>query len=316
MDTLVVQIGVKHGRVAELARSRDARLSVGRGYDNDLVLTDQHIAARQLEFRREDDQWHMRVLDHTNPVLLNSKKISSDSTPVNSGDQVTIGRTRLSLYSADHPVEHTRKLVLSNWLALENTGLVIPILVLLGVSLLDLGLNYFEGSTDLRWEEYAYSILFSGVIVVLWAGIWAIAGRILRHQHHYGLQLMATASVSLLATMLALLGTYLAYPFHSVTVSELFDWLSLLIVLIILFHLNLLIATNTRNTLVVATALAVVVTSVSYAFVMFGDDDEDFYIPSHSYTLLPPAFQLFAGATAGDYFARVALEARQLEKEE
>ena len=148
MDTLVVQIGVKHGRVAELARSHDARLSVGRGYNNDLVLTDQHVAPRQLEFRRKGDQWHMLVLDHTNRVLLNSKKISIDSTSVNSGDQVTIGRTRLSLYSAEHPVEHTRKLVLSNWLALENTGLVIHILVLLGVSLFDVSISLSAGYAD------------------------------------------------------------------------------------------------------------------------------------------------------------------------
>jgi hypothetical protein len=312
MDALVVQIAGRQGRVAELTRSRDGSLCVGRSYDNDLILTDQHVAPQQLAFTQVDDQWQMQVLDHTNPVLLNSKKVIGDSTPVSSGDLVTIGRTRLSLYSSETPVERTRKLVLSNWLALDNTGPIIPVLVLLAVCLFDLTLSYFEESIDLKWEPYAYGVLFSGVIIVSWAGLWAIAGRILRHQHHYGLQLIATTVVSLLASLLSLVGTYLAYPFHNVPVSDAVEWAVILVVLTALLHLNLLIATNIRRTLAVATALAALVTGVSFAFVLFGQDDEIYYIPEYSSTLLPPAFQVFEGQSMDGYFARVKDEVRDL----
>ena len=57
MDTLVVQAGIRHGRAADLARSHDGKLSIGRGYGNDLVLTDLHVAPQQLAFYRDGLQW-------------------------------------------------------------------------------------------------------------------------------------------------------------------------------------------------------------------------------------------------------------------
>ncbi len=71
MDALVVQIGARQGRVAEVTRSVGDQMAIGRAYDNDLVLTDLHVAPHQLAFTKQDDGWNLRVLDHTNPVLLN-----------------------------------------------------------------------------------------------------------------------------------------------------------------------------------------------------------------------------------------------------
>ena len=316
MDELVVQIGVKHGRVAELARSRAGNLSIGRGYDNDLVLTDQHVAPRQLEFSQVNGQWYMRILDNTNPVLLNDRRVSGESTPVNSGDQVSIGRTRLSLYGTDHPVDQTRKLVLSNWLTLENTGPILPIVILLGVCLIDLVLLFFESSTDLKWEVSAYDILVSGLIIVVWSGIWALTGRVLRHQHHFGLQLIATSTVSLFATLVSFAAAQFAYPFHSVNVSELFDWAVFFVVLAVLFRINLLIATNIRNTLLGAIVMAALVVVVSYAFTIFGEEDVIQFQPEHANTLKPPGFQVFDGIAVEDYFAKLAKEMRTVNEKD
>ena len=89
-----------------------------------------------------------------------------------------------------------------------------------------------------------------------------------------------------------------------------------MIVLTALFHINLLIATNIRNTLIVATALGALVTGVSFAFVFFGDDDELFYIPRHSNALVPPMLQVSEGHSMEDYLGRVNLEIEKLTEEE
>jgi hypothetical protein len=306
METLVVQAGIKHGRVAELTRSHDGKLSIGRGYDNDLVLTDLHVAPRQLEFCREGMQWQMNVLDHTNPVLLNNEQVNGESTPIQSGDAVTIGRTRLSIYSAEHPVERTRKLVLSNWLAHDAKSIYIPIVFLLVVCLFDLVLGYFEGSTDLQWEDVAYGELFASVLIVLWAGLWALAGRLFRHQQHFGLQLGATATAFLLASLLGVLSGYLAYSFHSTVVDEVIGWISLFVVLTVLFRLNLIIATNIRDTLVVSVVLGAMVTFVIYGFVLLAEPDEFQNEPEFSATLKPPFAHVIRGSSADEYFLQVS----------
>jgi pSer/pThr/pTyr-binding forkhead associated (FHA) protein len=315
MDSLVVQTGGRSGRMAELARSKEGRLSVGRGYGNDLVLTDPHVAPEQLVFCQEGEQWLMQVLDYANPVLLNNTRVREDHIAVSSGDKVTVGRTRLSLYSDAHSVEPTRKLVLSNWLAMEGTSFILPVIVLLGFCALDLVLSYFEGSTRLEWEEYAYGVLFSGVVIVGWAGIWAITGSIVRQQQHFGLQLIVASIISLSATLLSFIAAYLAYPFHSTTVTEIFEWGFLFVILVVLFQLNLLIATNIRNTLAVAFALTALVSGVAFAFLYFGEEEDAFYLPLPSSALVPPAFQLSRESELDDYFSKVARESIDLDEQ-
>lgn len=316
METLVVRLGGRYGRVAELARSHGSALTVGRGYENDLVLTDLHVGPRQLVFRKNEDQWLMRVLDHTNPVLLNNKPVEGDVIPVSSGDQVTVGRTRLALYAADHPVEQTRRLVLSNWLTSETIGPMAALLVLLVASALDLILNFFENSTDLDWALTGYTIGFSAFIILVWAGIWAVAGRIVRQQHHFGLQLAATAVVSLLATVISLAATYIAYPFHSFSITQSIGWMAGFVTLLILLHLNLLIATNMRNPLPVAAVFSALLVGVSYAFMLYSFDDESHYVPEYSSTLLPPPLtQIFPANSVDAYYAQLEQEMSTLKAE-
>jgi pSer/pThr/pTyr-binding forkhead associated (FHA) protein len=306
MDTLVVQAGIRHGRAADLARSHDGMLSIGRGYGNDLVLTDLHVAPQQLAFYRDGLQWKMMVLDHTNPVLLNGKQVSGESAVVQSGDTITIGRTRLAIFSAEHPVERTRKLVLSNWLARDVESLYMPIAILLAVCLFDLLLGFFEGSTDLKWEDAAYSEMFAVVLIVLWAGLWSLAGRIFRHQQQFGLQLMATVAVFLFASLLSLVGGYLAYSFHSTMADEILGWGVFFIVLVVLFRLNLIIATNIGDTRLVSVVLGVVVTGLTYGFLRLGQADEFHYEAEYSSVVKPPFAHIISGISADDYFSRVA----------
>ena len=130
METLIIHSGLRQGRVAELTRSQGGRLTVGRGFDNDLVIADVHIAPQQLEFVRENDTWTLRVLDFTNPVQLNDRVVGDEPVEIRSGDKLTIGRTRLALYDAAHPVERTRKLVISNWIE-RYAGNAVALLFLL-----------------------------------------------------------------------------------------------------------------------------------------------------------------------------------------
>jgi hypothetical protein len=81
-------------------------------------------------------------------------------------------------------------------------------------------------------------------------------------------------------------------------------------------HLNLLIATNMRNTLPVAAVLAGLLVGVSWAFVeLYSFDDEVQQMPRYSSTLLPPLTRGLPGSTLDEYFAGLAEEMRAIETE-
>jgi len=314
VDTLILQTGVRHGRVAELTRSREGKLCVGRGFDNDLVLTDAYVAPRQIEFRRDGAHWLMVVLDHTNPVFLNDRKVAQQAVAVSEGDTVTVGRTRLTVHSSEHPVEGTRKLLLANWLTRDSGSPVTPLLFLVAAALLDLGLTWAESATNLKWGDLIYGQLWAVVIVLLWAGIWALVGRVVRHQHHFGLQLITAACVMFFASVFALGAEYLAFPFHHPHVTEAFNWTATFLLLAVLFHVNLMIATNLLNIRAVAATMSALVVVVLFGFFWFSESDDEnrTLVPTYSATLLPPLAGARHGGDADAYFARVAKQVEAL----
>lgn len=309
MDTLIIQTGIKHGRVAELTRSHDNGLSIGRAYDNDLVITDHHVAPHQVHFFREGDRWHIRVLDSTNPVFLNDTQVMHESPPIKVGDHVTVGRTRLTICSSDQRVEKTHKLVMANWLARDSLGVLVPALCFLGACVLAMVLAFFEGSTTLDWAETAYDQILAAVLVIVWAGAWALVGRVVRHQSHFGLQLITTSTAMLLSTLLYFAARYAAYPFHDVRVSEAFGWVALFALLCLLFYFNLVIATNVLRARTTSMFASLMVVAVVFGFNWSSEPetDEDGLYPEFSRTLAPSIRQ-GQGEEPDRYFR--ALESR------
>jgi hypothetical protein len=305
MEAIVVQVEARHGRVAEFARSFGNHLRVGRAYDNDLVLTDLHVAPHQLRFFREAEQWFFEVMDQVNPVLLNKRAVTDRKCAVGAGDEITVGRTRLHVLSMDHVVEPTRMLMVSNLLALENTGPLLPLAVLTGVSLVDLVINFFYSSTNLKWLEQVYAVLFSAVVCVIWAGLWAIAGRILRQQHHFGLQLMVASGFSLVMTLVSIAASFLAFHAFDARAEEFVSWLVYAAVLLILFRLNFMIATNVRRPLLASFVATALLLGALYGMYYPWDDDEFEYAPTYSEILLPPPLALTNGESAQEYFSDV-----------
>ena len=306
MEAIVLQVEARHGRVAETVRSNGDSLRVGRAYDNDLILTDPHVAPYQLHFRREGQQWFFAVREQVNPVFLNKQRVTESSCPVNPGDEITVGRTKLHVFPVDHAVEPTRKLMVSNLRALENHGTFLPVLALIGVSLVDLAINFFYSSTNLKWLEQVYVVLFSALICVVWAGLWAIAGRILRQQHHFGLQLIIVSGFSLLMTALAMISNYIAFYSFNAAVEEFFSWAIYAIALLVLFRLNFMIATNVQRPLLASFIATSLLLGVIYGIYYPWDDEEFEYEPGYSEILLPPPLIVTDGQTTQAYFEDVS----------
>jgi len=315
LETLVIQTGTRHGRYAELTRSHEGSLTIGRGFDNDLVLTDVHVAPQQLKFLREGDHWRLVVLDDTNPVLLNGNKVIGDSPIVKSGDRLVIGRTKLSLFAEDHQVEPTRKLMRSNWRSDKPISPFLPVILLLLACLFDSALTYFESSTNLKWEELAAAELMSAVLIVIWAGIWAIAGRIVRHQHQYGRQIIATLAAFVFGGVLAILSEYIVQPFHSASVEELTGWIVFFVTFSLLLCLNLTIATNIYRPGLVSSMFAGLVIAVTYGLFVFLETETYLYEPAYSASLKPPIIRLYKGIPLEEYFSEASEIFESLEDE-
>ncbi|NND68765.1 MAG: hypothetical protein HKN19_14345, partial [Halioglobus sp.] len=161
---------------------------------------------------------------------------------------------------------------------------------------------------------YVYGVLFTAVVVVAWSGLWALVGRVIRHQHQFGLHLMATSASYMLLVALTLGCTYLIYNLHNPVAEEAQAWLVTFVALVALLRLNLLIATHVVQPLRVAAFCGALTVSVWYGLVLFGEDDELQLTPVYSSTLKPPLFNLGTCTSPDDYFDEVTARMLELER--
>ncbi len=297
---LVIEIGGRHNRMSELVRSHREELTLGRAYDNDVVLKDPYIGARQLYFYKKEDLWFLQVLDNTNPVLINGQPVSENSVVINSGDQLTVGRSNLSLYSSDQAVEPARKLWLASWLHKNSIGVFTLILILAAVCLFDGFYEYIQYSKTHEWKEYVIDALVGGLAIVIWSACWALVGRLIRHQPHFNQHLLASTAVFAGSIIVYPLVDYLEYWSGSLVLSEIANYLIALIVLIFLLKFNLFFSTNIRKTTSVSVIVSFLMVGFIYGITLFERNDFEHY-PVYSQVLKPP-FAHFATNVSPENF--------------
>ncbi len=91
--TLAPSLEVVEGHEAGLTIRLRHGLRIGRGPKNDIPLTDNAVSRDHLEFIQEGDAWIVRDLDSVNKTKVNGEVTAS--APINPGDEILIGRTKL-----------------------------------------------------------------------------------------------------------------------------------------------------------------------------------------------------------------------------
>ncbi len=305
MDTLIVNVPGRGARGASLIRSTDGNLRLGRGFHNDIVLDDPFVAAEQLRFVRDDHSWYVEVLERTNPVLLNGSPLRDPRARLNSGDQITVGRTDLSVYDEAHPVDPPRRLAFSSWLSAHRVGPWLALMVLFVVGGLDALAEFLTQSADLDWQKPAYGVLFSAAFIAVWAAVWALLGRALRHQPHYFAHLLVSALVSFGMTLLLPLAALAEFASSSEKLGEIATFGVAVLGLSVLLGLNLFLATNLRRTARTALLFSVCVAGLVY----LGSHHEDAPFqaePVYSALVLPPFMHVTGERPIEDFIGSAA----------
>lgn len=309
MEQIIIQYGVTQGNVAELLRSNGNEVSIGRGFDNSLVIQDDYIAPKQLRlFKKEDNTWWMDVLNQTNDVILNGKALeasddqSINSVQIHSGDNITIGRTTLSIYAANHQVEKTRKL-LNRSLNQHSTGFVFPIILLCLFLCFDFTKHYFltnDGSID----NYIIMNLGIAVMVGMWLGLWGIIGRIFRRDSHFGQQFVAAISILFILSIASPWPSILEFNFSSEMVRVVINYLLAFLAMSLMLKFNLLFATNIRRTSLVAISISGLILGsvVSYQVYL---ENEFIAMAEYSETVKPDFMYIGKEASMDQYLAQI-----------
>lgn len=199
-------IEVMDGRGGVRARTRLERLpaTIGRALHNDVVLDDPHVDAEHLRVTR--DEAGAIVISDLGSV--NGTAEVHGAAKVNRvawrpGLALRIGRTTLRFRAVSEGVTPATPLHMPKWAGLASSRKTVGIATVAALFLLTiygwLG-SYEENSTGAQFG-IGVAIAFG---IATWAGIWAVASRLARHEFHF-LGHFAAATIALLAFVI--LGT-------------------------------------------------------------------------------------------------------------
>jgi hypothetical protein len=292
----VVDVLDRDGQVRQSFVVRAWPLRVGRALDNDVVLSDPHVAAAHLRIEPTENGLALTVGDTVNGVLMGSRRWASGERVVFAADgpavELTAGRTRLRLrlpsqaLAAELPVGLPVEAAAPSGQGLGS--IVLAAMLLLAGLLFN---TYLDSDPDNLGRSVAGMLLASVSGAMVWCGLWSLLSKMFTHQARFGwhLRVFLWASIAwmVMDTAPRLVAFALSWPAPSS-----FSFLGTLGVAAVAFYFHLLAVEPARPRLLRGVALTgwVVGVAVMVWFNLQRNDrlGEELYM-NH---LFPPALRL------------------------
>jgi len=190
-----VEVLSRHRDVAGRFRVNSTEISIGRGYDNDVIVDDPYVAAQHVRVFRDDaGQLVAEDLGSANGMYLDGSKSRSARIVVDGTRPIRIGQTFVRIRELGHAVERERLA------GTERSMLQILLAVVLGLASLGLGaLNiWFIQTAEPHLSDYLTPSLTLIGFGLAWVGVWALLSRLFSGRSHF-LRHLLIAEAGLLA---------------------------------------------------------------------------------------------------------------------
>lgn len=189
---IVVEKINRSGQALQTQVFAQSSVSIGRGFDCDVILSDSHVDRLHLRVEQNPATGRFSCVDmkSLNGAWMlpagrsdgvKKKTRVSGRHPFYSGQTFALGRTLVRVYSSDHHIPETE--AMSRW---EEVGQALSLWwVCLLLAMILGGLEMWDSYlTDPRVDsllEHGLKAVYAVAGAALFAGIWSLLGRSLRH---------------------------------------------------------------------------------------------------------------------------------------
>jgi hypothetical protein len=181
-------------------------LTLGRGYDNDLIFDDPYVDARHARIVLDETGWPvLEDLGSVNGLMSMDGTGRVAQLALRPGIELRIGRTIVRFRDSEQPVPAAlrdlpeREAAATHTQGWMNTAWV-RIAIAAAVPLASAGYVWLS-SYERTGASDGFAAAMGGIVLTaIWAGIWAVTGRIIVHRFRF-LAHVAVVSAALLASI-------------------------------------------------------------------------------------------------------------------
>lgn len=240
---LVIEFLGRSGRSQQFIKIDADSVSIGRGYQNDVVINDPYISINHLRLEKTDEGWQMTDLDSLNGVEV-TKRVGTDQSILQSGSEIKLGRTKLRIVSDQSSMEEAKLLhrLERDTSRLNQWSIFLPLFI----ALMAIGVysSYINSFVPWEWKNILSLLLTLQLGTLVLAGFWALLGRFARHEAfflgQYSLILIASLTILIVEKIFSVLHYNTGFILFSQGASQLF----VLAIIAVLISANLALATT------------------------------------------------------------------------
>jgi len=178
---VVIEIVTRNEKVLSLHKFNGERVTIGRAYDNDLVLQEEHVCPQHAEIYQNDEgQLVLHDLSSINGVKDKHNRTLAHEIVVNSGDVFVIGKFHIRVLSTTHPVPEAKKLNVIEDLARNANHWYLALSVAMIFFLWHLIDTYFSAYQEFIWPKMAVKSLVLTLGIAVIPLVVALAARIFK----------------------------------------------------------------------------------------------------------------------------------------
>ena len=305
---MIVEIVSKAGRVMDVYAFDKNEISIGRGYQNDLILRDPYLDETHLEVSHSEGEVKIRDCESLNGTRVKKAKQAVSSAAfvsVQQGAIIQIGKTFLRIVDKGQALPSTLKTSrFEPVFAVMSTGWLSVILLVLYGAFTLYGAYAANPFSDKLAKELV-NLVYAGVAAIVYGAFWVLIAKMqgLDGRFVFNVNLLLTlvcvdALYELLAPMVGfnldwlLSMVYLGLGFSFVTVC-----------LSVFFSCTQTLHASARRSLLFGGAAGFLLVASDLNDLVFPPDFSR--APSYDMTLTEPRFQLRDGVSLAEFLEQV-----------
>jgi hypothetical protein len=301
----ILELLDRHGHVEQRVALNGSGLRIGRAYDNDLILEDLHVSPHHATIVESNGQWLLRDLNSVNGIRPAAAPRRVPELVLDREQVFTLGLSLLRYRPLDAFVPEALPLRERRHVHRGIAWALCAPVACLAMFGLDAMLDSYEAFGALKLLN---AVLIPLVAMLIWAGVWALIGRLLVQRLHFTGHLAVISLGLLFATVFETVTRLGAFAF---SLDSAVPWLQAVgmcatFVLILYGHLRL--ATRIRRRSVLAAALV-------FGTLLAGATQikQIVYLqqfsarPHFTLTLAPPALRLIRADSTAAFYARTSI---------
>lgn len=301
----ILEVFNRSGLLLQRLRWAGERVTVGRAYDNDVIVSDPYVCPHHFELRIESGQPRVHDLGSVNGTYLGSSRQRVQSADLDEGQVIQFGHSQMRLLQDGGALAPT-------WLDSSRHGLlamlskswVLLLAVLSALAVLAVD-SLLDNAAPPKVLTLLLDMFYPLLLVLAWSGMWALINRIVAHRSNFHVHLtiaLLGVTVEFLTTQAVQLVVF-AWDWNAALGWASWVASSAVLFAVLYAHMRYALHGSARRQIWVAAVMSLFLFGVPAA-AGFIDRNNFSSLPQLAPLLRPPQYRQVDGQNAAEFFQR------------